>query len=142
MTTRRPFREGEGGQALVEFSLAIGVFLLLMLGIFDLGRGVYTYNGVSQAAREIARTTSVHPGTVLGQSSESLATIATQQHLVSGITSVVLTCVDALGTDTGASPCPSGSYVRVRVIATYRPVSLLGLGGPIQVDSISTIVIP
>ena len=38
------------GQALVEFALAITVFLLLMMAIVDFGRGIYMYNGVSQAA--------------------------------------------------------------------------------------------
>ncbi len=30
------------------------------MGIVDLGRGIYIYNGVNQAARELARVTSVH----------------------------------------------------------------------------------
>ncbi len=143
MTARTtPAAHGQRGQALVEFSLTILIFLTMMLAIFDLGRGIYTYNGLSQAAREIARSTIVHPGVVLGQSTESVATIATQRHLVSEINSVLLSCVDVLGTDTGLSPCPSGSYVRVQVSATYNPVSLLGLTGPIQLQSRSTMVIP
>ena len=39
------------------------IFLLLLFGVVDLGRGIYQFNGVSQAAREIARVTSVHRGT-------------------------------------------------------------------------------
>ena len=47
-------RHGAGrGQALVEFSLAVTVFLLLVMAIVDFGRGIYMYNGVSQAAREV-----------------------------------------------------------------------------------------
>ena len=34
----------------MEFALAITVFLLLMMAIVDFGRGIYMYNGVSQAA--------------------------------------------------------------------------------------------
>ena len=30
------------------------------MGIVDLGRGIYMYNGVNHAARELARVTSVH----------------------------------------------------------------------------------
>ena len=37
------------GQALVEFSLAIPVFLVMILGVFDLGRGIYMYNGLAEA---------------------------------------------------------------------------------------------
>ena len=39
------------GQALVEFSLILIPFLWILMGIVDLGRGVYIYNGVNQAAR-------------------------------------------------------------------------------------------
>ena len=52
--TRRnhvPGREREGGQALVEFSLALIPFLFMLMGVVDLGRGIYTSNGVAQAAR-------------------------------------------------------------------------------------------
>lgn len=49
----------DGGQALVEFALVIPVFLLLLFGIIDLGRYVYTANGLNQAAREAARIGSV-----------------------------------------------------------------------------------
>ena len=69
-------RVGEGGQSLVEFSLAITIFLVLVMGTVDLGRAVYQFNGVSQAARELARVASVHPGGTLGSSSESSSTLA------------------------------------------------------------------
>ena len=52
-------RRRDGGQALVEFALVIPVFLLLLFGVIDFGRYVYTANGLSQAAREAARTGSV-----------------------------------------------------------------------------------
>ncbi len=43
------------GQALVEFALIIPLFLLLLVGIFDLGRAVFAYNTLTNAAREGAR---------------------------------------------------------------------------------------
>jgi len=43
------------GQALVEFSLIIPLFLLLLVGLFDLGRAVFAYNTLTNAAREGAR---------------------------------------------------------------------------------------
>ena len=74
-------RDRQRGQALVEFSLTIIIFLVLMMGVVDFGRAIYQYNGVSQAAREIARTTAVHPGsdftTDAGRSAETKETIAT-----------------------------------------------------------------
>jgi Flp pilus assembly protein TadG len=43
------------GQTLVEFALIIPVFILVLMGIFDLGRAVYAYNTANNAAREAAR---------------------------------------------------------------------------------------
>ena len=37
------------GQALVEFALVVPVFILLLVGLFDLGRAVYTFNTISNA---------------------------------------------------------------------------------------------
>ena len=43
------------GQSLVEFALILPVFILLLVGIFDLGRAVYAYNTINNAARQGAR---------------------------------------------------------------------------------------
>lgn len=43
------------GQTLTEFALIIPVILLVLLGLFDLGRAVYAYTTISNAAREGAR---------------------------------------------------------------------------------------
>lgn len=43
------------GQALVEFALVLPILLILVLGLFDLGRAVYAYNAVANAARNGTR---------------------------------------------------------------------------------------
>jgi hypothetical protein len=51
-------REGlrdAGGQGLVEFALTIPIFLLLLIALFDMGRAVFAYNTLTNAAREGAR---------------------------------------------------------------------------------------
>jgi Flp pilus assembly protein TadG len=54
-----PWRRRHGrlgrGQALVEFALVIPIFLLLLVALFDLGRAVFAYNTLTNAAREGAR---------------------------------------------------------------------------------------
>jgi Flp pilus assembly protein TadG len=50
------------GQAMVEFALVIPVFILLMVGIFDLGRVIWVNDTLSTAAREAARFAIVHGG--------------------------------------------------------------------------------
>jgi Flp pilus assembly protein TadG len=54
MTPHSDRRRGRG-QALVEFALVIPIFLLLLMAVFDLGRAVFAYNSVTNAAREGAR---------------------------------------------------------------------------------------
>lgn len=51
-------RRGKGrdrGQSLVEFALIFPVLVVILLGIFDLGRVVFAYNSLTNAAREGAR---------------------------------------------------------------------------------------
>ncbi len=55
MTRLTSARRAQSGQALVEFALVIPVFFLALVGIFDVGRMVYTNSALSQAAREGAR---------------------------------------------------------------------------------------
>jgi Flp pilus assembly protein TadG len=51
------------GQAMVELALVLPVFILLMVGIFDLGRVIWVNDTLSTAAREAARFAIVHGGT-------------------------------------------------------------------------------
>ena len=55
MRARFVRRGDASGQALVEFALIVPVFILLLVGLFDLGRGVYAFNTISNASREAVR---------------------------------------------------------------------------------------
>ncbi|MFC1997437.1 TadE/TadG family type IV pilus assembly protein [Chloroflexota bacterium] len=48
------------GQSLVELALTLPMLLLLVIGVFDLGRGIYYYSAIHNAAREGARYGSVN----------------------------------------------------------------------------------
>ena len=45
----------ERGQAMVEFALIVPLFILVLVGLFDVGRAIYAYNTVNNAAREAGR---------------------------------------------------------------------------------------
>ena len=51
------------GQSLVEFAVILPVITMVVLGLFDLGRAVFTYNTLSQAARQANRTAIVDQNT-------------------------------------------------------------------------------
>ena len=135
----------EHGQALVEFSLAIVIFLVLLMAIVDLGRGIYMFNGVSQAAREIARVASVHPGTTFG-GAEITAVVQTQKKLIPNLGNPTFSCVDidgAPGLDPKSGTCPTGAQVTVTITAVYGPVTpLMGLVGTWNMKSSSSVRMP
>jgi Flp pilus assembly protein TadG len=84
-------REDHRGQALVEFSLVILMFLTLVFGLIDVGRVVYAHNAISEAAREGARY-----GSVQARSATSIAGIeAYTVDRVSGVPGVTAraTCI-------------------------------------------------
>jgi Flp pilus assembly protein TadG len=135
------------GQALVEFALTVLIFIVLVMGVLDFGRAIFMYNGVSQAAREIARVTSVHPGANLGTgswapSAQTQAVIDAQQGTVWNLTVDDPTCVKI---DGSASPsCLPGTWVKVTVSASYTPITppLIPLIGTRNLSSTSSVEIP
>jgi Flp pilus assembly protein TadG len=52
---RRARRASTRGQALVEMAFILPIFLLIFVALFDLGRAVFVYNSLTNAAREGAR---------------------------------------------------------------------------------------
>lgn len=139
MTLARHDPDGVRGQALVEFSFAIMIFLTVLIAMLDLGRGVFMYNGVSQAAREIARETSVHSGSgLLGTSPEAQAALSVQQALVPGLGAPVYECVDIAGA-VQFDTCLPGDWVRVTASTTFVPVlPFLTAMGPFIFTSVSS----
>ncbi len=139
---RRVHRDRRG-QGLVEFSLILIPFLMLMMGVFDLGRGIYANNAVAQAAREIARVTSVHPGATIGGSVETADAIATQRRIVLGLSdpaaSITFSCTDMSGT---AADCEPGNFVRVQVSVPFQVLTpLLSMVAPSTLSSTSHVQI-
>jgi Flp pilus assembly protein TadG len=57
----RTFSSTTRGQTLVEFALILPIFVFLAVVIFDLGRAVYYYSTIFNAAREGARFGVIYP---------------------------------------------------------------------------------
>jgi Flp pilus assembly protein TadG len=125
------------GQALVEFSLVIVPFLVILMACVDLGRAIYQMNGTSEAAREIARVASVHPYSSctsgscdIGSSTEVQGVVSTQRNLIPSLqvnTTTDIACVEQApdGTDTIVpdNTCRNGDYFRVTVRSQFTPVT-------------------
>ena len=99
------------GQALVELAIVFSLFIVMILVIFDLGRAVYFYSAIYNAAQEGARYGITHPNVVLG--SEAAA-----KHLAVGL------AIDPVATfytdgETG------DEKVTVRVEYEFTPVTVV-----------------
>jgi Flp pilus assembly protein TadG len=153
ISTLKPrWRRHRRGQALVEFSLALIPFLVMLMGIADLGRGIYMNNGVSEAAREIARTTAVHPcpasGTcTLGGSPETIATVNVQKGLIPGLggpsSSITFTCTDVRDVTISGTGCAGGNYVKVTVSVPFAAITpILSMVAPSTLSATAHIQVP
>jgi Flp pilus assembly protein TadG len=143
-------RRHSTGQGMVEFSLALIPLLLVVMGIVDLGRGIYMNSGTSEAAREMARVTAVHPGATLGTSAETLAVIATQKNLVPGLAdpsaTITFTCTtitDAVITGTCDTTDAQVAYVRVDITVPFSVITpILSMVAPTTLSSTAHIQVP
>ena len=110
------------GQALVEFALLIPVFLLVLVSIFDLGRAVFSYNTLTNAAREGARLAIVNQdaASIIAHAKSESAMVELDEPAVT----IAFYQVATDGTPDTSSPCSPvavGCLAVVQFEATYRP---------------------
>jgi Flp pilus assembly protein TadG len=124
MRRRRSGTPRSRGQALVEFSLVLPLFLLLFMVVMDLGTAVFTYNSLTNAAREGARLAVVNQDTAsviqraenqvsVGEINAPNVTIDFYQQATNGTPDLSSTC----------SPVAVGCLAVVTFESTYRPIT-------------------
>ena len=91
----RPF----GGQSIVEFAFVSLTLLMLIFGIIDLGRAVFSRSMLTGAVREAARYASIKPADNAGILAAAQRTSPTL-----GLTSITVTCYYW---NTAATPSPA-----------------------------------
>ncbi len=107
------------GQALVEFAFVITALVLLLMGMFDLGYGIYSYNVVASAAREGARYGITSP-----TETETIKDVAMARAVGIGLdrSQISVSCQDNGGHRVG--DCLLGYDMTVVVPYTFRPMTL------------------
>jgi Flp pilus assembly protein TadG len=114
------------GQGLTEFALVIPIFLLLVVALFDLGRAVFAYNTLTNAAREGARIA------IVNQYTPTIVSRAkSQTNIVELDDPSVSVSFWNVGTDgnpdISKGQCNNrvavGCLVIVKFEATYRPIT-------------------
>jgi Flp pilus assembly protein TadG len=120
LSNRRAAQVRPRGQALVEFALVIPIFLLVLIGLFDLGRAVLAYTSVTNAAREGARLGIVNqdPNRIKQRAVEQVAIAETADPSVT-----VAFYDDETLTSTCSTLTVGCSMVSVTFQTTYRPIT-------------------
>jgi len=134
-----PDRSQPRGQALVEFALVFPLIVLMLFGIFDLGRAVYAYNTIGNAARVGARVAAVNQIQTSPDCNESRP-VEDQSNPHWSIKTCAAASAVSLGVQTGdvtvsysappstALTCPQdtpkvGCVASVTVTYTYQPMT-------------------
>ncbi len=121
------FRVETRGQGMVEFTFVVVFLVLIIMGIFDLGRAVYYSNSISAAAREGARQAMIcgaSSPTVTDCTAQDAATKTNVLNTVAGVP------IDASNITISPTNRGFGNVVTVTVTATYIPITpLLGTFG-------------
>jgi Flp pilus assembly protein TadG len=116
------------GQALVEFAMIMPLILVIVLGLLDLGRAVFSYNTLSQAARSGSRVAMVdqNPARVRTKAIASAASLG----LATSNVDVCFKTADSGQTScsSGSDDCPEstrviGCLAIVRAHLTYAPMT-------------------
>ena len=132
------------GQSLVEFSLVIPIFMLMVFGIVDGGRLIFAYNTVSNAARDGARVAIVNQSTSGTTTCDTTSATAWPTGCaISAATSLGLTPGDVSVTyrnpaNTGDCTSPTiGCIAVVTASAQFNPLTpgIALLIGPVTVSS-------
>jgi hypothetical protein len=151
----RTGRHKKHGQALVEFALVIPIFLLLLIALFDLGRAVFAYNTLTNAAREGARLAIVNQDkasvlnrakgqTAIVELDDPSADVHYYQVADDGTPNLAEACPTG-GAPSVANPVAVGCLAVVSFEATYRPLTplisniLFGSGVKFTAESVLTV---
>ncbi len=112
------------GQALVEFALVLPIFLLIVLAVFDVGRLVFTYNSITNGAREGVRLAIVNQ-TQASVVARAVSQVAIAETAVPNVT--VEYRRDGPNADFTTNPvCTTlgmNCVAIVRFQSTYRPIT-------------------
>ena len=125
---------GEEGSAVVETALSLSVLFCLVFGVMEMSLAFYSYNVISEAAREGTRYAVVRGSACSGFASACPATAANVQNYVRGLGFPGMvpaqTTVTTTWPDSGASCTPSSSPCNnpgnnVKVVVQYQiPLSI------------------
>ncbi len=105
------------GQTLVEFAIILPLFIFLMIVIFDLGRAVYYYSVIHNAAREGARYGIINPKAT---DYPAIAERAKEYAIGLGADDITVTVAPGPAENAGTKPNPT---ILVTVTYCFIPIT-------------------
>jgi Flp pilus assembly protein TadG len=116
MFKHRRGRDRSRGQALVEFAFVLPILLLLIFGLVDFGRALFTLNTLSQGAREGARWGSVQARSATDIDGIEDYTVSRLVGLDEDLVTVEVTCIRPGDI---VLPCAADDTLEVHVETTF-----------------------
>lgn len=119
----------EGGQSVVEFALIVPLILLLVFGALDMGRAVFAFNTLAQAAREgnrvaiVNQTDSVVKARVIGAAVTLGLSDSSVDVCYKRAATTQRSCVSPSTDDCPQSSRAIGCLAIVTARMTYRPMT-------------------
>ncbi|HZT06831.1 MAG TPA: TadE/TadG family type IV pilus assembly protein [Chloroflexota bacterium] len=134
-------------QAMVEFAIVGSAFFVLLYGVFELGRLMFEYSSVANAAREGART-----GAIAGRNDATVTARVREVIIAPGATAVVQISNYSVDSATPvanqtpvafstATPRAAGDLIKVTVSYPYAPVAFIKLPGTLTLTSSAEMVV-
>lgn len=126
----RRFARSDSAAALVEFAIVLPILLLIVFGIIDFGRALYTANNLTSAVREGARlaSTQISPDPTVAGSKTAVANAVTTYVVAFGGNAGAPTV-----SETFAGAPPNMQSITVSIVNyPFQPITplagLVGLG--------------
>jgi hypothetical protein len=135
------------GQSLVEFALILPLFVLIIVGVFDIGRAFFAYIAISNAAREGARIYTFWPDkTTLANMEAAIDSEIGTNSIVDtdNIEDIKIQCGDPL-TDLPAGTldyCPSEEPIQVTITYTHEIILSFFFSEPITLVRSAEMMVP
>jgi hypothetical protein len=132
-------KDGNQGQGFLEFALVLPFLLVVVFGVFDLGRVYFTSINLTSAAREGARYLTVYPTDVSGDYSgtkDAAYYEARNSGILLEMNKINPSCPSTEG------ECVSGQTATVSVSAEFELVLGWLLSSPITITRNAYMVVP
>ncbi len=137
------------GQSMVELALVLPLFVLFIIGIFDLGRAFFAYIAITNAAREGARSYTFSPNFTTTDNIKTAVKyeIGTNTLInLDKLQSIQIQCgnsyTDVSADDAALKACPAGQPIRVTVTYTQELILSVIFSQPLTIKKSAEMMVP